>query len=180
MIFTGILIYPVVEIIAFFLVAKATSWATVFSLTLGTSFLGVALFRRRRFGVGASDFTARSLENYLFGNLGAFALIMPGFVSDLFGIILLSPPLRRALLAFVRFCGFDSRKNSVGNFSFLRAFSFSDRDNNAFDPNRYDSDEEPIDVESCDPRERSNQTRSSDDSSSDDSDAIEVDYVVRQ
>ncbi len=179
MIFTGILLYPIVEIVAFYLVAKATSWSTVLLATAGTSFLGVALFRRRRFGFGASDFTARSLENYLFGNLGAFALIMPGFVSDLFGIILLIPPLRRALLAFVRFCGFDSSKNSVGNFSFLRAFSFSERNKDAFEPSRYDSDEEPIDVESYDPRERSNQTRS-DDSCSDNSDAIEVDFVVRQ
>jgi len=179
MIFTGILLYPVIEAVAFYLVAKATSWSTAVLLTLGTSFLGVAFFRRRRSGFGANDFTARSLENYLFGNLGAFALIMPGFVSDVFGIILLIPPLRRALLAFVRFCGYDSSK-TVGNFSFLRAFSFRDRDDRTYESNRYESDEDPIDVESYDPQERSNRARPNDNSSSDDSDVIDVEYVVRQ
>jgi len=180
MIFTGLFLYPLVEILAFCLVAKATSWSTVVWLTLATSCLGVALFRRRRLGIGSSDFTARSLENYLFGNLGAFALIMPGFVSDVFGVILLIPPLRRALLSFVRYCGYDSNKSSVGNFSFLRAFSFGDHNQDDYDSNRYESDEEPIDVESYDPRENSANTRAEKETSSNDSDVIDVDFVVRR
>jgi len=180
MIFTGLLLYPLIEIVVFLLVAKATSWSAVVWLTLATSCLGVALFRRRRFGIGSSDFTARSLENYLFGNLGAFALIMPGFVSDVFGIILIVPPLRRALLSFVRFCGYDSSKSADGNFSFLRAFSFRDDMQSAYYSNRYENDEDPIDVESYDPRESSAKTPSKKEASPDDSDVIDVDFVVRR
>lgn len=132
------LLYPIVELVVFILVVRATSLGSALLLTLGTTLLGVAVAKLQRRGpiFGSSGISENSLKNYLFGNLGAFALILPGFVSDVFGVLVLVPFTRKALLALVKLCKIDLNKSANGNFSVFKTWSFSV--NNFHDARRHD------------------------------------------
>ena len=179
------LLYPIIEIVVFFLVCKATSLGIAVLLTLGTSALGFILFRLFRRGIlGTNNFTSQSIQNYLFGNLGAFALILPGFVSDVLGIIIIVPWTRRLAIAFLRLIHVDANVLSRGSFSVFRAYSFGDKDSKSYDESN-DSDfyndaieGEIIDVDPCGTNESNDDYSSNDDDASDD-DAIDVQYTVR-
>ena len=101
------LLYPFVEIFVFILVARATSWETAFLLTIATTALGIIVLEAStprphfRFVGPLREFA----KNYLFGNLGAFALILPGFVTDLLGLLIAIPLTRNLLLGFFKLCG---------------------------------------------------------------------------
>ncbi len=152
MFLSAFILYPVLEIIAFILVARATSWETAIALTLATSLAGLILLRLQRSGplFNSRELSSRSLKNYLLGNLGAVALVMPGFLSDIFGVILIIPPFRRGLSALLRLMRIDLNGNANGVFSVFRAYRFGDHEfSGPYD--RYDAenaDDEPIDVES--------------------------------
>ncbi len=144
------LLYPFVEILVFLLVVRATSFPTALALTLATSFLGILVAKLQRRGplFGASGPTTDSLKNYLFGNLGAFALILPGFVTDVLGVLILIPFTRKLLLALVRFCHIDLYGNANGTFSVFKTWSFDDngrprsyeQETNLREPIEYDAE----------------------------------------
>ena len=121
------LLYPVVELVVFILVVRATSLGAALALTLATSLLGVAVAKLQRRGplFGSSGISENSLKNYLFGNLGAFALILPGFVTDVLGLLVLIPFTRNALMALVKLCKIDLYRNANGTFSVFKTWSFS-------------------------------------------------------
>lgn len=88
------------EILAFSLVAHSLGFLASLALALGTTLLGLSDIRRLltiwpRAGSGE----ARSVSAYDGGlsALGAFLLILPGFVSDLAGLALKSPSVRAGL-----------------------------------------------------------------------------------
>ena len=128
------LLYPVVEIVVFILVVKATSLGVALLLTMATSILGVVIAKLQKRGpiFGSSGISENSLKNYLFGNLGAFALILPGFVADVLGLLILVPFTRNALIRLIKLCKIDLYRNANGNFSVFKTWSFSV--NNFHDP----------------------------------------------
>ena len=166
------LAYPIAEIALFILVGRlAGSWDWVVLPTLATSFLGYALLRaQRRWQVfGQNNFTQNSIENYLFGNLGAFALLLPGFISDLFGLIVIVPWTRRLLLAALKLIRFDVYEKSQGPFSVFRTYSFNSNRNFSDQGGEF-YDDNTIDVEA--------RNADSEDQSPPD-DAIDVEFTVR-
>ncbi|MGI6400919.1 MAG: FxsA family protein [Thermoguttaceae bacterium] len=163
------LLYPFVEIFVFILVARATSWETAFLLTIATTALGIIVLRLQRRGpiFGSSGLSENSLKNYLFGNLGAFALILPGFVTDLLGLLIAIPLTRNLLLGFFKLCRIDLYKTAGGSFSVFKTWSFDSNSHktsyrrngtpsdpiidvdvqNTYEPLSSNLDEEPIDVD---------------------------------
>ncbi len=100
----------VVEIVLLILVVKQIGGAATLLLVLATSLLGAFLLRTeglrawRRFrssqaaGLRPGDEVSRGLA----GVTGAFLLLLPGFLTDVVGLVLVSPPGRRAAGAGVR------------------------------------------------------------------------------
>ena len=165
------LLYPVVELVVFILVVRATSLGVALLLTLATSLLGVVIAKLQKRGpiFGSSGLTENSLKNYLFGNLGAFAPILPGFVTDVFGLLILVPFTRNALMGLVKLCKIDLYRNANGNFSVFKTWSFSI--NNFHDPQRRREYVEP-DAENL-------ETSSSDDDFGDAHDLIDVEFTPK-
>jgi UPF0716 protein FxsA len=94
---------PVVEVLVFIEVGLAIGWLAATVLLLGTSVLGARLVRVQgraaieRFSLAVSERRepgAAALEGAL-GFLGAALLVVPGFVTDLLGALLLLPSTRR-------------------------------------------------------------------------------------
>ena len=184
MFFLALLTYPVLEIAVFLLVAGKIGWASTLLFALATSFFGVYLLRTQgtRASFAQRAFSTQAVENYLYGNLGALLLILPGFVSDVFGALLLFAPTRRAFLGVVRRCGVDLSRQANGPFSVFRAYRFGDGfagpfgDSNDFAPNAASNDD-PIDVETFASTPESSATPSR---SPSDDDPIDVEFVGRQ
>jgi UPF0716 protein FxsA len=101
--FILLLLVPIiVEIFAFIEVAGAIGWALAATVLIGTSLLGVALLRiqgraaLRRVSLAVSERRApgaAALDAAL-GFLGCSLLVVPGFLSDALGVLLLLPPTR--------------------------------------------------------------------------------------
>jgi len=92
----------VVEIVGFVLVVRWLGLPGAVVLLLITSVLGVLLMRRegvrawRRFRAEAEAGRppGRQVTDGLVGLVGALLLILPGFVGDVIGLLLLFPPVR--------------------------------------------------------------------------------------
>ena len=94
---------PVVEVIAFVEVGLAIGWLWAIVLLITTSVLGVRVARRQ--GRAAIEELARALSERrppgvaaldgALGSLGGLLLVIPGFVTDALGAVLLLPPARR-------------------------------------------------------------------------------------
>ena len=123
MFFWAFVVYPILEVAAFVGVANATSWSFAILLSLSTSFLGVVLMRMQRNGIlfASRELSQRAVSNYLFANLGALALIWPGFVSDLLGVVLLVPPLRKGLAFLLGLAKIDLTRSATGAFTIFRS-----------------------------------------------------------
>jgi len=104
--FIGLLVLPAAELASFLLVAVLIGWFWAAALFVATSVMGVLLLRRS----GRNDFDrfraafaqdgirAVHLESPgLAAMLGGILLVFPGFITDLLGVALLVPPVRRWL-----------------------------------------------------------------------------------
>ena len=107
----GLLMLPFVEIAVFVAVALKLGVLAALALTILTSLAGMAIVRnagrgeiaRVRDAVG--DRTIRRLElngTGVLTVLGGFLLLIPGFVTDVFGVLLLFPPTQHVLRAALR------------------------------------------------------------------------------
>jgi UPF0716 protein FxsA len=94
---------PVVEVLAFIEIGRAIGWLLAVVLLLGTSVLGARLVRIEgrsaieRVSLAVSEHRApgsAAIEGAL-GFLGAVLLVVPGFVTDAVGALLLLGPTRR-------------------------------------------------------------------------------------
>jgi UPF0716 protein FxsA len=93
---------PVAEIFAFIEVGNAIGWLLAVVLLLGTSVLGAQLLRiqgraaieRVSLAVSEHRAPARAAIEGVLGFLGATLLVVPGFVTDALGALLLLPPTR--------------------------------------------------------------------------------------
>ena len=91
-----------IEIVAFIEVGRAIGWVLAIVALLGTSVLGAQLLRIQgraaiaRVSVAVSEHRApaRAAIDGLLGFLGATLLVIPGFVTDALGALLLLPPTR--------------------------------------------------------------------------------------
>jgi len=94
--------WPALEIFVFIEVGHAIGWLLAVVILLGTSVLGGQLLRIQgrsaiqRVSVAVSERRApgRAAIDGLLGFLGAVLLVVPGFVTDAFGSLLLLPPTR--------------------------------------------------------------------------------------
>ena len=188
MFFLALLLYPVLEFAVFFLVAERIGWASTLLLALATSFLGMYLLRVQgaRGPFAQRGFSSQAVENYLYGNLGALLLILPGFISDAFGASFLFAPTRRALLGAIRRCGVDLYRQANGPFSVFRAYRFGDgfaspfADANDFAPNfASGANDDPIDVETVDRDDAEPFVAPQRETPADD-EPIDVEFVVRK
>jgi UPF0716 protein FxsA len=100
----AILLLPVAEIAVFVLVAAMIGLLWALALTLATTIIGVFVLRRAgrggiaRFRVAVADTDITWIEANNAGFLTVLAgllLFLPGFLTDLIGVMLLIAPLRR-------------------------------------------------------------------------------------
>ena len=93
----------VVEVFVFIEVGRATGWLLAVILLLGTSVLGAWLLRiqgrsaikRVSLAVSERRAPARAAIDGALGSLGCVLLVVPGFVTDILGALLLFPPTRK-------------------------------------------------------------------------------------
>jgi UPF0716 protein FxsA len=106
--FVGLLLLPVAEVAAFLIIAALIGWFWAFCLFLATTVLGLATLRRSgrrdierfRAEFANSGIYAIHLESPGLGPIiGGILLVMPGFITDALGLMLLVPLTRRWLRA---------------------------------------------------------------------------------
>ena len=110
-----ILLIPILEILSFVLLGDFLGFWIVISLILFTGFVGLLLIR--------SELNFRQIEKlvsepnkWLFKKIAGVLLIIPGFVTDLLGIIMLVKPLRGYVWKnLVIKKGFNTNNNSSKN-----------------------------------------------------------------
>jgi len=93
---------PVLEVFVFIEVARAIGWLLALLILLGTSVLGARLLRIQgrsaieRVSLAVSEHRppARAAIDGALGFLGGVLLVVPGFVTDAFGALLLFAPTR--------------------------------------------------------------------------------------
>jgi UPF0716 protein FxsA len=108
--FIGLFLLPLAELAAFAAVALAIGWFWAVCLFLATSIAGLAILRRsgrsdidrfrdafRRDGIAAIHLESPGLGPML----GGILLLFPGFITDVVGLLLLVPPVRRKLRKFI-------------------------------------------------------------------------------
>ncbi len=103
------LAWPVAEIAFFIQTGQAIGWIWAILLALGTSIAGSVLMRIQ--GMTALNRFLEGAERgempvaAVLDGMGIFAagalLLLPGFLSDLVGLLLFIPPLRRRLIGFM-------------------------------------------------------------------------------
>ena len=98
----GAFLLVIAEITVFVLVAKAIGWGWAVVLGLATMVVGGLLVKREgvrawrsfRDTVNAGRPAGGEVTHGLTGLLGAILLIVPGFITDAAGLLLLAPPVR--------------------------------------------------------------------------------------
>ncbi len=94
--------WPAIEILAFIEIGQAIGWLLAVGVLLGTSVLGAQLLRiqgraaieRVSLAVTEHRPPAGAAIDGLLGFLGGVLLVIPGFVTDALGVLLLLPPIR--------------------------------------------------------------------------------------
>ena len=119
-VFLLLLLWPLIEIALFVTVGGAIGlWLTLL-VVLGTGVLGVALLRtqglrtadRQRAEMGRMRDPVGTAGHGALLALAAILLILPGFLTDFLGLLLLIAPLRTALIAqMVRRMGVASMRS---------------------------------------------------------------------
>ncbi|WAJ28657.1 FxsA family protein [Antarcticirhabdus aurantiaca] len=96
------LLMPIAEIAGFILVGNAIGLWPTLGLILASAFLGALLLRQQGLGTlrriqeetRAGGLPGRELVHGLMIAVAGFLLILPGFISDVVGLLLFLPPVR--------------------------------------------------------------------------------------
>ena len=114
---------PIIEIYLFIKIGSQIGAFNTISLIFLTAFLGIVYARYEGFNTlksGMSQIVKNELPIYeiISGAALAFAailLILPGFATDFFGLILIFPPTRKLLLRFFskKYPNNDKKKNII-------------------------------------------------------------------
>ena len=106
----GLLALPVMELVVFIAVAGSIGFLWALLLVVASSMAGAMVLRhaggnhiaRMRVAMGPGGFTALQAENAsTLTLLAGILLFIPGFITDVLGLLLLLAPLRRALAALL-------------------------------------------------------------------------------
>lgn len=100
----GLLIWSMAEISAFVVVGGWIGLVGVLALVLGTGVAGVMLLRRqgvRLSGAMRGQAALREAGEAGLVALGAVLLILPGILTDLAGLALMLPPVRRLITVWI-------------------------------------------------------------------------------
>jgi UPF0716 protein FxsA len=108
--FLFFLLVPLIEIAFFVVIGNAIGlWATLAGVVLmaiiGSLLIrsqGLSLLNEMRSTVGRGQLPARSIADAMMIGLAGLLLLLPGYFSDLIGILLLLPPVRSAIYAFLK------------------------------------------------------------------------------
>src|SRR6185437_4737138 len=105
-----LLALPFMELVAFIAVAQAIGFLRALVLMIATSVAGAMVLRyaggnhiaRIRVAMGAGSFTTLQADGpSTLTLLAGILLLIPGFITDVLGLLLLLAPLRRALAALL-------------------------------------------------------------------------------
>lgn len=108
--FLAFLVVPLIEIAFFVVIGNAIGlWPTLAGVlvtaVIGSVVLryqGMAVFNDIRSQMNSGQVPARALADAALIGAGGLMLLLPGYFSDLIGILLLLPPTRSAIYAFLR------------------------------------------------------------------------------
>jgi UPF0716 protein FxsA len=98
----ALVVAAIVEVVVFVLIANAIGWGWAVLAVIATSIIGSLLMRhegirawtRFRAVTAAGERPGPHLSRALVGLVGAFLLMVPGFVTDVIGAALFLPPVR--------------------------------------------------------------------------------------
>jgi UPF0716 protein FxsA len=102
--FIGLLLLPIAEVATFIVVSLVLGWLLTVVLFVGTTIAGVLVlrhsgradFNRLRSAVTNGGLRAINLDTPGMGGIvGSILLVLPGFLTDLLGLLLFMPSLRR-------------------------------------------------------------------------------------
>lgn len=107
--FAIFLVVPLIEIACFVIIGNAIGlWPTLAGVLLmalaGSLILrwqGLALLNEIRSSMGRGQLPARALADAMMVAIAGVLLLLPGYFSDLIGILLLLPPVRTLLYRFL-------------------------------------------------------------------------------
>lgn len=107
--FAIFLVVPLIEIACFVIIGNAIGlWPTLAGVLLmavaGSLILrwqGLALLNEIRSSMGRGQLPARALADAMMVAIAGVLLLLPGYFSDLVGILLLLPPVRTLLYRFL-------------------------------------------------------------------------------
>jgi len=110
LLFLFFLLVPLIEIAFFVVIGNAIGlWPTlagvVLTAVIGSLVLrmqGVSLLNEMRSTVGRGQLPARAIADAMMIGLAGLLLLLPGYFSDLIGILLLIPPVRSAIYAYLK------------------------------------------------------------------------------
>lgn len=105
-----LLAVPIAEIAAFIVVGREIGVLATLALVAAMAFIGVALLRWQGLGVlgrirqaaERGEAPERELVHGAMIVVGGILLIIPGFVTDAFGLLLFVPPVRDGLWRLIR------------------------------------------------------------------------------
>lgn len=108
--FLAFLVVPLIEIACFIVIGNAigllpTLLGVLLMAVAGSLLLryqGLSVLNNIRSTMGRGELPARSLADAMMIGLAGILLITPGYFTDLLGILLLIPPVRAAIYAWLR------------------------------------------------------------------------------
>lgn len=108
--FLAFLLIPLIEIACFILIGNAIGlWPTLLGVlvtavagSLLLRFQGISIVNDIRATMGRGELPARSLADAMMVGFAGVLLLTPGYFTDLLGLLLLIPPVRTALYAWLR------------------------------------------------------------------------------
>ncbi len=180
---------PLLEIVVFIIVAHNIGWINALSITLFTTFLGLFLARWHSYKESTGQLnreTPRSREMlvmYMFPNLSANLLIIPGFITDFLGLLLLIPPVRNIIFYMIAKIIIKEmfKKNNFNTiFKFSNQFSQGD-DESYYDHSQNDSDNLDNNNQQMSPKSIDTPftNRNDYDKNNNDDDIIDVEFEVK-
>lgn len=101
---SGLLLWPLIEIVLFVVIGGRIGVLATLLWVIGTAAFGIMLLRRQ--GMRSSLRMGRNLPGAImdlgragFSMLAALLLILPGFLTDILGLLLLLPPVQIMIAA---------------------------------------------------------------------------------
>jgi len=144
--FLAFLLIPLIEIACFIMIGSAIGlWPTLLGVlvtavagSLLLRFQGISIVNDIRATMGRGELPARSLADAMMIGLAGILLLTPGYFTDLLGLLLLIPPVRTALYAWLR--------------SRVRVVATTSSSSNGFGPRRVEDDTIELDSDEWRPR----------------------------